>query len=76
MKIISDTSIIISVPGISQRLAFYSVPENDVFYLFNRKNKDLVHLFLKNNVGGPAIIFDRFQEAGMTSINKLGHKNV
>ena len=52
------------MPGISQRLAFQQVPENDVFYLFNKKNKDLVQLFLKNNVGGPAIIFDRFQEAG------------
>ena len=56
------------MPGISQRLAFNKVPENDVFFLFNKKNKDLVQLFLKNNVGGPAIIFDRFQEAGTKQV--------
>ena len=28
-------------------------------------------LFLSQNVGGPALIFDRFQEAGSTTV---GHK--
>ena len=38
--------------------------ENQCFFLFNKKNKDLVNLFLGNNVGGPAHIFDRWQEVG------------
>lgn len=53
-----------SVPGVSQRLAFQMVDSGDTFHLFNRRHKDLVDLFLGNNVGGPAIIFQRFQEAG------------
>ena len=58
----------ISVPGISQLLAFNNVPDDASFHLFNKKNGDLVQLFLKNNVGGPAIIFDRFQESGTKSL--------
>ena len=48
----------------AQKLAFGTLLRGDTFHLFNKKNKDLVPLFLGNNVGGPAIIFDRFQEAG------------
>ncbi|KAL5265864.1 hypothetical protein ACHWQZ_G002033 [Mnemiopsis leidyi] len=59
----------ISVPGVSLRLAFKDVAEN--FYLFSKRHCDLVTLFLSQNVGGPALIFDRFQEAGSTTI---GHK--
>ena len=58
-----------SVPGVSQRLAFKTVEPGDTFHLFNKRNKDLVPLFLDNNVGGPAIIFDRFQEAGKMTPN-------
>ena len=54
----------ISVPGVAQRLAFGTLKRRDAFHLFNPKNKDLVPLFLGNNVGGPAIIFCRYQEAG------------
>ncbi len=52
------------MPGISLRLAFSSMSDDHKFFLFNKKHKDLVHLFLENNVGGPAIIFDRWQEVG------------
>ena len=41
------------------------------FYLFSKRHRDLVTLFLSQNVGGPALIFDRFQEAGSTTV---GHK--
>ena len=53
-----------SVPGIAERLAFKSLKSDEVFFLFNRQNKDLVHLFRDHLVGGPAIIFDRYQEVG------------
>ena len=59
----------ISVPGVAQRLAFGTLERQDAFHLFNPKNKDLVPLFLGNNVGGPAIIFNRFQEAGKMTPN-------
>eukprot|EP00116_Pleurobrachia_bachei_P001169 sb/3461431/ len=59
----------LSVPGIAERIAFKGLNNRDeTFHLFNGKNKDLVHLFLSNNVGGPAIIFDRYAEAGATTI--------
>ena len=58
----------ISVPGISLRLAFKGVKDN--FHLFSKRHSDLAKLFLAQNVGGPALIFDRFQEAGVT---KIGH---
>ena len=54
----------ISVPGVAQKLAFSTLERGDTFFLFNKRHKDLVHLFLSNNVGGPAIVFNRFQEAG------------
>lgn len=56
-----------SVPGIAERIAFGTLKPDEYFMIFNKKNADLVDLFRRNNVGGPAIIFDRHQEAG----NKL-----
>ncbi len=52
------------VPGISLRLAFNTVEHCNQFFLFNKRHKDLVNLFSKNNTGGPAIIFSRYMEAG------------
>ena len=57
----------ISVPGIAERLAFKTV-DNDFFTLFSGQHKDLFVLFKSNLVGGPAIIFDRKQVAGETTI--------
>ena len=55
----------ISVPGISQILGFRSITnKEDQFFLFNKKNKDMADLFMKNNTGGPSLIFNRFSEAG------------
>ena len=54
----------ISVPGVSSRLAFQSIEDDSQFFLFNKRNKDLVKLFLSQNTGGPALIFNRYMEAG------------
>ena len=56
--------LIPSAPGIAERLAFKSLDDDVSFSLFNNKHKDLVKLFLDNNVGGPALIFDRWQQQG------------
>ncbi|KAL5252197.1 hypothetical protein ACHWQZ_G015102 [Mnemiopsis leidyi] len=60
----------VSVPGVSLRLAFREMDQQQSFHLFNKRHSDLVDLFQgqKNNVGGPAIIFDRWQEVGKTTI--------
>ena len=52
------------MPGIAEKIAFRTLKSDEYFYLFNRRNRDLVHLFRSQNVGGPAIIFDRFQQIG------------
>ena len=44
-----------------------SLGEGSCFSLFSGKHKDLVQLFLDNNVGGPALIFDRKAVVGMYS---------
>lgn len=54
----------ISVPGVSQRLAFNTVTDRSCFFLFNKRHKDLVKLFFRNNTGGPSLIFNRYMEAG------------
>jgi hypothetical protein len=59
-----DKYKLLSVPGVAERIAFDSLESTDTFYLFNYKHRDLVHLFLSNNVGGPSIVYDRHQEKG------------
>ena len=56
-------------PGIAERIAFQTLKEDETFFLFNKKNKDLVKLFRDNLVGGPAIIFDRFQKAKILTLS-------
>jgi len=56
--------MIFAAPGIAERIAFRTLEKDETFFLFNKKNKDLVKLFRDNLVGGPALIFDRHQEAG------------
>ena len=53
------------MPGVSLRLAFRTIEKEHTFFLFNKAHKDLVQTFLDNLVGGPAFIFDRYQEKGM-----------
>ena len=56
------------VPGIAERIAFKTLANDETFHLFNRKHGDLVKLFKQNLVGGPAIIYDRYQEAGKLEV--------
>ena len=72
-NILSNLLIPFSVPGIAERLAFKSLKEDETFHLFNKSNSDLVKLFRDNLVGGPAIIFDRHQEAGTQPNNLRYH---
>ena len=55
-------TLFLLVPGIAERLAFKTLKEDEFFYLFGGKHKDLVKLFRSNLVGGPSLIFDRYQE--------------
>ena len=64
------TIILTAVPGIAEKLAFKDLKRDEVFFCFNRKNSDLVDLFHDNNVGGPAIIYNRYMEAGSVFYKK------
>ena len=59
----------ISIPGVTLTYLFTTL-ESGIFSLFDEKNKDLYYLFKKNMVGGPSIIFHRYQEAGKTKIRE------
>ena len=52
------------MPGVSLKLAFKEKSKDQSFFLFNKRHKDLDKTFRENNVGGPALIFDRYQEVG------------
>ena len=58
----------ISVPGLSLLHLFNDLPNNTYFTVFNRTNSDLHELVKDNIVGGPAIIFHRYHEKGITKI--------
>ena len=58
----------ISVPGLSLLYMFNNLPKDTFFTVFNRTNKDAHHLVKDNIVGGPAIIFHRYHEKGITKI--------
>ena len=58
----------ISVPGLSLLYMFNDLPPNTFFTIFNQTNKDLHHQVKDNIVGGPAIIFHRYHEKGITKI--------
>ena len=61
-----------SVPGASRCLMFkHSI--NHSFKLFSKKQADLYHKFRGNSIGGPAIVYHRYHEAGKTKIRGL-HK--
>ena len=57
----------VSVPGLTMKYLFSNVP-NVHFSLFNEKDKDLYYTMKDNNVGGPSIIFNRYQETDKTFI--------
>ena len=56
----------ISVPGLSLLHLFNDLPNNTFFTIFNQTNSDLHKLVKDNIVGGPAIIFHRYHEQGIT----------
>ena len=58
----------ISVPGLSLLHLFNDLPNNTFFAIFNQTNSDLHKLVKDNIVGGPAIIFHRYHEQGITKI--------
>ena len=58
----------ISVPGLSLLHLFNDLPNDTYFVTFNRTNSDLHQLVKDNIVGGPAIIFHRYHEKGITKI--------
>ncbi|KAJ8050420.1 Zinc finger protein MSN4 [Holothuria leucospilota] len=57
----------ISVPGLTMKYLF-KISNNPPFQLIDEKNKDLYYMFRDNLVGGPSIIFNRYQEKGKTFI--------
>ena len=58
----------ISVPGLTLLYLFNDLPPNTYFTVFNQTNSDLHELVKDNIVGGPAIIFHRYHETGVTKI--------
>ncbi len=59
----------ISVPGLTLRYLFRTLDEDTVFTLF-KNNSDIHDLIKEWNVGGPSIVFHRYQEGGETKINE------
>ena len=62
----------ISVPGLSLLHLFNDLPNDTYFTVCNRTNSDLHQLVKYNIVGGPAIIFHRYHEKGVTKIRGGG----
>ena len=58
----------ISVPGLTLLYLFKDLPSKTYFTIFNQTNRDLHKLVKDNIVGGPAIIFHRYHEKGITKI--------
>ena len=58
----------ISVPGLTLLYLFNGLPPDSNFVTFNQTNSDLHQLVKDNIVGGPAIIFHRYHEKGVTRI--------
>ena len=58
----------ISLPGLTLKNLFQSMPKGEFFSKPSKRNSDLVHLISDNLVGGPSIIFHRHLEAGVTQI--------
>ena len=66
----------IGVPGLTLRYLFKTLPHNVNFSLFHEKHKDLHQLLRSEMVGGPSIIFHRYQEKGLTAIRQPDGKQV
>jgi hypothetical protein len=65
----------ISVPGLSLRYLFASLEKTPHFFqMFGEKDKDLHTAVKQGIVGGPSIIFCRFQETGLTRLRAVTWK--
>ena len=61
----------ISVPGLTLKYLFNTIdPTKTSFTLFDKYNSDVHDLIKQWNVGGPSIVFNRYQESGVTKINE------
>ena len=58
----------ISVPGLVMKSLFSGLDANTYFTLFQERDKDFYYSFKNNIVGGPSIIFNRYQEKDKTFI--------
>ena len=58
----------ISVPGLTLKYLFKT--SHSSFSLYDKKNSDLHDLIKSNNVGGPSIIFHRYNESGITKLRE------
>lgn len=57
-----------SIPGLTLRYLFKTLPKNVFFSLINEKHKDLHTLLRSQIVGGPSLVFRRYHEVGITKI--------
>ncbi|GFO23695.1 hypothetical protein PoB_005020000 [Plakobranchus ocellatus] len=66
----------VSVPGLTLRYLFKTMPQNHFFSLIREKDKDLHEELRKQIVGGPSIIFHRYHEKGITKLRGENGKAV
>ena len=59
----------VTLPGVARRMLYNSTSSK--FSLFNSENANLYYTFKQNIVGGPSIIFSRYQEKGVTDIKNI-----
>ena len=59
----------ISAPGLTLKFLFSFLENQTYFSLFDQANSVLYHL-IKDNTGGPSIIFHRYHKAGKTKITE------
>ena len=64
----------ISVPGLTLKYLFKSLPSQVYFSLIHEKHKDLHELLRQQMVGGPSIIFHRYHEKGVTTFREPNGK--
>ena len=64
----------ISVPGLTLKYLFKSLPSQVYFSLIHEKHKDLYELLRQQMVGGPSIIFHRYHEKGVTTLREPNGK--
>jgi hypothetical protein len=66
----------ISVPGITLKYLFNTLPSDTFFSLFGEKQKEIHSLLREHLVGGPSLIFHRYHETGKTCIRGNADKPV